>query len=48
MHTDLVRAGCDKAVVEALFVLDGEDLILRRELTAALYKTADFMRNQPG
>ena len=34
MHTDLVRTGCAKAVVEALFVLDGEDLILRRELTA--------------
>ncbi len=34
MPADLVRAGCDKAVVEALFVLDGEDLILRRELTA--------------
>jgi len=34
MHPDLVRAGCEKAVVEALFVLDGEDLILRRELAA--------------
>jgi DNA repair protein RecN (Recombination protein N) len=34
MHPDLVRAGCDKAVVEALFVQDGEDLVLRRELTA--------------
>lgn len=34
MHTDLVRTGCEKAVVEALFVLDGQDLILRRELTA--------------
>jgi DNA repair protein RecN (Recombination protein N) len=34
MHPDLVRAGCEKAVVEALFVLDGEDLLLRRELAA--------------
>ncbi|WP_029457109.1 DNA repair protein RecN [Solidesulfovibrio alcoholivorans] len=34
MHPDLVRAGCDKAVVEALFVIDGEDLVLRRELAA--------------
>jgi DNA repair protein RecN (Recombination protein N) len=34
MHTDLVRVGCDKAVVEALFVLGGEELILRRELAA--------------
>jgi len=34
MHTDLVRAGCEKAVVEALFVQAGEELILRRELAA--------------
>ncbi|EKO40516.1 MAG: ATPase involved in DNA repair [Solidesulfovibrio magneticus str. Maddingley MBC34] len=34
MHTDLVRAGRDKAVVEALFVLGDEELILRRELVA--------------
>lgn len=34
MHPDLVRAGCEKAVVEALFVVDGRDLILRRELVA--------------
>lgn len=34
MHPDLVRAGCDKAMVEALFVIDGEDLVLRRELAA--------------
>ncbi|WP_300154489.1 AAA family ATPase [Solidesulfovibrio sp.] len=34
MHPDLVRAGCEKAVVEALFVLGGEDLLLRRELAA--------------
>ncbi|MFU2207312.1 DNA repair protein RecN [Solidesulfovibrio sp. C21] len=34
MRPELVRAGCEKAVVEALFVQDGEDLILRRELTA--------------
>lgn len=34
MHTDLVRAGRDKAVVEALFLLGDEELILRRELVA--------------
>lgn len=34
MHPDLVRSGCEKAVVEALFVIDGEDVILRRELAA--------------
>ncbi len=34
MHPDLVRGGCEKAVVEALFCIDGEDVILRRELAA--------------
>lgn len=31
---DMVRPGADKALVEALFVLDGRELILRRELSA--------------
>ena len=34
LGVDLVRPGKEKAMVEALFVLDGEDQILRRELTA--------------
>jgi len=34
MRPELVRAGRDKAVVEALFVIDGEERILRRELAA--------------
>lgn len=34
LGTDLVRPGKEKAVVEALFVLDDEEHILRRELTA--------------
>lgn len=34
MGADMVRPGRDKAVVEGLFVLDGEDLIIRRELSA--------------
>ena len=34
LGTDLVRPGKEKAVVEALFVLDGEEAILRRELVA--------------
>ena len=34
LGTDLVRPGKEKAVVEALFILNGEDTILRRELTA--------------
>ncbi|MDR1946848.1 MAG: AAA family ATPase [Desulfovibrio sp.] len=35
LGTDLVRAGSDRASVEAVFDLDGEEHILRRELTAA-------------
>ena len=34
LGTDLVRPGKEKAVVEALFILDGEETILRRELAA--------------
>lgn len=34
LGTDLVRPGKEKAVVEALFVLDGEEQILRRELAS--------------
>lgn len=34
LGTDLVRPGKEKATVEALFVLDGEERILRRELSA--------------
>lgn len=34
MSRDLVRPGKDKASVEALFILDGEDCIIRRELAA--------------
>lgn len=34
LGTDLVRPGKEKAVVEALFTLDDEDHILRRELSA--------------
>ncbi|QLA19395.1 DNA repair protein RecN [Desulfolutivibrio sulfoxidireducens] len=34
MPPDLVRPGAEKAVVEALFYLDGEEYVLRRELAA--------------
>ncbi len=34
LGTDLVRPGKEKSVVEALFVINGQDHILRRELTA--------------
>ncbi|MDL2266699.1 AAA family ATPase [Desulfovibrio sp. OttesenSCG-928-G15] len=34
LGTDMVRPGKERAVVEALFILDGEECILRRELAA--------------
>nr|MDE5832056.1 AAA family ATPase [Desulfovibrio sp.] len=34
LSADIVRPGAEKAQVEALFVHEGEDLILRRELSA--------------
>lgn len=34
LGADLVRPGKEKAVVEALFILDGEETILRRELAS--------------
>jgi len=46
MRPDLVRAGCDKAVVEALFVNDGEELVLRRELTAETGRSRIYVGDQ--
>jgi len=46
MRPDLVRAGCDKAVVEALFVTGGEDLILRRELAADTGRSRIYVGDQ--
>lgn len=34
LSSDMVRAGAERAQVEALFTLDGEDIVLRRELLA--------------
>ena len=34
LSADMVRSGADKARVEALFTLDGEELVIRRELLA--------------
>ena len=34
LTADMVRAGTERAQVEALFTLDGEDMVLRREILA--------------
>jgi DNA repair protein RecN (Recombination protein N) len=46
MPADLVRTGCDKAVVEALFIKDGEDLVLRRELAAESGRSRIYVGDQ--
>ena len=46
LTTDLVRPGKEKAVVEALFVVDGEDRILRRELTADSGRSRVFLNDR--
>ncbi|MGE4553814.1 MAG: DNA repair protein RecN [Desulfovibrionaceae bacterium] len=45
MGRDMVRPGRDKAVVEALFVLDGADLVLRRELAADTGRSRLFLND---
>lgn len=42
---DLVRPGRDKAVVEAVFVLDDAELFLRRELSAKTGRSRLFINN---
>ena len=46
LDTDLVRPGKEKAVVEALFVVDGEDRILRRELAADTGRSRLFLNDR--
>ena len=46
LGTDLVRPGKDRAVVEALFVLDGEDHILRRELAAETGRSRVYLNDR--
>ncbi|MDR2669241.1 MAG: AAA family ATPase [Desulfovibrio sp.] len=45
---DLVRTGREKASVEAVFDLDGEEHILRRELTAAGGRSRIFINDRLG
>ncbi|OBQ56182.1 DNA repair protein RecN [Halodesulfovibrio spirochaetisodalis] len=46
MRADLVRAGEDKAQVEALFVIDGEEYIIRRELVAATGRSRLYINDK--
>jgi DNA repair protein RecN (Recombination protein N) len=43
---DMVRPGAEKAQVEALFVLDGKDLILRRELSVQTGRARLYIDDQ--
>ncbi|GAB6037758.1 DNA repair protein RecN [Fundidesulfovibrio butyratiphilus] len=46
LNADMVRAGASKALVEALFVLDGRELIVRRELSAETGRARIFLDGQ--
>ncbi|MCT4534234.1 AAA family ATPase [Halodesulfovibrio sp.] len=46
MRADLVRAGEEKAQVEALFIIDGEEYIIRRELVAATGRSRLYVNDK--
>ena len=46
MRADLVRAGEEKAQVEALFLIDGEEYIIRRELVAATGRSRLYINDK--
>jgi len=45
LKADMVRAGADKAQVEAIFVQDGEELFIRRELSAETGRSRLFVND---
>ncbi|MDR1360515.1 MAG: AAA family ATPase [Deltaproteobacteria bacterium] len=46
LSPDIVRPGKEKAVVEALFVLEGQDLLLRRELAAESGRSRGYLNDR--
>jgi DNA repair protein RecN (Recombination protein N) len=46
LSPDMVRPGKEKAVVEAFFVLDGQDLLLRRELVAGTGRSRIYLNDR--
>ena len=46
MRADLVRAGEERAQVEALFVIDGEEYIIRRELVASTGRSRLYINDK--
>ncbi len=45
IQSSMVRPGAEKAIVEAMFELDGQELILRRELVAATGRSRYFLND---
>lgn len=45
IQTSMIRPGAEKAMVEALFVLDGQELILKREIAAATGRSRFFLND---
>ena len=46
IETNMVRPGAEEARVEALFVVDGEELIIRRELSGVTGRSRLFVNDQ--
>jgi DNA repair protein RecN (Recombination protein N) len=44
----MIRAGCDRAQVEAIFILDGQEVILRREILAETGRSRIFINDGLG
>ena len=46
LSADMVRAGAERAQVEALFTLDGEDMVLRREILAETSRSRLYINDE--
>lgn len=46
LSAEMVRSGAEKAQVEALFVVDGKDMLLRRELSAQTGRSRLYLDDQ--
>ncbi len=48
ISASMIRSGCEKAQVEALFILDGQEVILRREILAETGRSRIYINDRLG
>ncbi|GAU08420.1 DNA repair protein RecN [Desulfoplanes formicivorans] len=48
ISSSMIRSGCEKAQVEAIFVLDGQEVILRREILAETGRSRIYINDKLG